>query len=69
MLCRPNADEEDEDEWAEQSRKKQISDWALPANLAPALVAQNKTDPDRIFNWKQKTCPLEEIFEVRVPAC
>ena len=61
---RPNADEEDEDEWAEQSRKKTVPEWALPMNLAPALVTQTKMDPDRIFNWRQKTCPLEEIFEV-----
>lgn len=62
---RPNADEEDEEEWAEQSRKKAVPEWTLPLNLAPALVLQGKMDPDRIFNWRQKTCPLEEIFEVR----
>ena len=59
--CRSDGDDDDDD-WGLPS--KPIPEWAQPAGLALALQRQNRADPDKVFEWKTKTCSLEEVFEV-----
>ena len=56
------SDTEDDDEWLP---RKPVPEWAQPSGLAVALQRQHRVDPDKVFDNKVKTCPLEEIFAVR----
>eukprot|EP00955_Chlamydomonas_euryale_P108005 365811-Chlamydomonas_euryale.AAC.27 len=58
------SDSDEEDEWLPDP-KKTVPEWTKPAALLNALRNQSKHDPDRIFCTKMKTCPLEQVFEVR----
>jgi len=55
----------DEDEADDAAPSKPVPDWARGRALAGQLAAQLAVDPDEIFQQRQKTCPLDEVFGAR----
>ena len=54
-----DSDEEDADDAAP---RKPVPEWARGRALAAQLATQAAVDPDEIFQQRQKTCPLDEVF-------
>ena len=52
--------ESSEDEEAEGS--KVVPAWARGRELTNQLIAQVSVDPDEIFQQRQRTCALDEVF-------
>ncbi|KAK9836350.1 hypothetical protein WJX81_007690 [Elliptochloris bilobata] len=60
----PYKSDQDSDEEAvdDAAPRKPVPDWARGRALAGQLAAQLAVDPDEIFQQRQKTCPLDEVF-------
>ncbi|QDZ19905.1 hypothetical protein HOP50_03g24220 [Chloropicon primus] len=46
---------------------KPVPQWAKSKNLGKQLQAQMGSDPDEIFNAKQTTCSLDDVFKTDKP--
>ena len=46
---------------------KPVPQWAKSKNLGKQLQAQMSADPDEIFNAKQTTCSLDDVFKASNP--
>ena len=47
-----------------------MPEWARGRALAAQLATQAAVDPDEIFQQRQKTCPLDEVFgHAGAPLC
>ena len=46
---------------------KPVPQWAKSKNLGKQLQAQMSADPDEIFNAKQTTCSLDDVFKTSNP--
>jgi hypothetical protein len=53
----------DDDEATPDRSGKPIPDWARSHNLGDCLRRQRHVDPDKVFQAKQTSCPLDDIFE------
>jgi len=64
----PYRESDSEEDSEDDSRpKKHQPRWARGNELKEALHRQVGLDPDRIFNSKVSTCPLDEVFAVVCP--
>ena len=56
-MCRSEGETSEEDE------DQEIPMWAQGGNLRRQIVAQQKLDPDELFQQHEKSCPLNEVFD------
>lgn len=60
--CRRSDKDSDEEDADDAAPRKPVPEWARGRALAAQLATQAAVDPDEIFQQRQKTCPLDEVF-------
>lgn len=65
--CRDDSEEDSEAE--EAAPRKPVPAWARGRELMNQLVAQLAVDPDDIFQQRQRTCALDDVFSAPGGAC
>lgn len=61
QACRGDS-EDSEDEEEDCPQEKRVPAWARGQELMQGLHAQLATDPDEIFQQRQRTCALDDVF-------